>query len=123
MSFSEGPLACPYPWWYEVCLIKRSERIVRRTFPTTGIRPHATGAVQRAALYASLPETVGRWGCVEGKRWREIEGERSSWGRGVARSLGRVSWRIWSAGRHVNLRFRWYGAVVVVVRRHTLSKF
>jgi len=72
--------------------------MVRRTFPTTGTRPHATGAVQRAALYASLPETVGRWGCVEGKRWREIEGERISWGSGEARRLGRVECRIWRAG-------------------------
>jgi len=59
---------------------------------------------------------------VEVKRWREIEGERISWGRGEARRLGRVECRIWSAGillvlGHMQMMSWW-----VDVMRHTLSK-
>ena len=38
----------------------RSDRMVSLTLPTSGMRPQATGAVHSAAMYAILPETVGR---------------------------------------------------------------
>jgi hypothetical protein len=63
------------------------------TLPKNGSRPHATGDVQSAAVYAIRPVTDGRCGCVEGKRRRVICGERISWGRGVARRVGSRSWR------------------------------
>lgn len=72
----------------------RSDRILSFTLPTTGTRPHATGAVHSAAVYASFPLTVGRWGCVEGNRWRLMCGERMSDGSGELRRFGRRSWRI-----------------------------
>jgi hypothetical protein len=78
----------------ELDLIIRSERISNLTFPTRGIRPHAIGEVHSAAEYATRPETVGRWGCVEGKRWRVICGERISCGRGDCSKVGMRSWRM-----------------------------
>lgn len=56
----------------------RSDKIFSLQSPTTGTRPHATGAVHKAAVYASLPLTVGRLGCVEGNSSRLICGERIS---------------------------------------------
>jgi hypothetical protein len=38
--------------------------------------------------------TAGRWVWVEGKRWREILGERMSGGRGWARMFGRRGERV-----------------------------
>lgn len=40
--------------------VMRSARISRRTLPMMGTRFQAMGDVQRAALYATRPETVGR---------------------------------------------------------------
>lgn len=82
-------------------LIIRSDNILSFTLPTTGTRPHATGAVHNAAVYAILPLTVGRCGCVEGKRWRLMCGERISCGSGDIRSVGRLSWRIRIASNNV----------------------
>ena len=72
----------------------RSDKIVSFTLPTSGMRPQATGAVHNAATYAILPETVGRCGWVEGKRWRVMRGESVSEGSGVCRSVGRLSWSV-----------------------------
>lgn len=56
-----------------------------------GTRFHAIGDVHRAAMYATRPDTVGRYGCVEGKRWREMLGDRISCGKGDCRRVGRRS--------------------------------
>ena len=72
----------------------RSDNILSFTLPTTGTLPHATGAVHNAAVYAILPLTVGRCGCVEGNRWRLIWGERMSCGSGDTNSVGRRSCKI-----------------------------
>jgi hypothetical protein len=72
----------------------RSESILSFTLPTTGTRPHATGAVHRAAVYAIFPRTVGRCGCVEGNKWRLMCGERMSCGRGDTSNVGKLSCRI-----------------------------
>ena len=71
----------------------RSERMSRVTLPTSGTRPQVMGEVQRAAWLATRPEALGRCGCVEGKRWRVICGERISGGRGEASRVGRRDWR------------------------------
>ncbi len=42
-------------------------------------------------MYATLPETAGRYGCVEGKRWSEMLGDRISCGKGDCRRVGRCS--------------------------------
>jgi hypothetical protein len=79
-----------------------------RTLPMMGTRFQAMGDVQRAALYATRPETVGRCGCVEGNRWRQMLGARRSWGRGWRRRVGSRSWRTLRAvpGQHyMVLRF------------------
>lgn len=75
-------------------LIIRSDKMMSLTLPRTGTRPHATGLVHSAAVYAILPVTVGRCGCVEGKSLSVIWGERISCGRGEMRREGRRSWRI-----------------------------
>ena len=72
----------------------RSDSISRRTLPTMGTRFQAIGEVQSAAMYATLPETVGRYGCVEGKRWSEMLGDKISCGKGDCRRVGRRSWRM-----------------------------
>lgn len=91
MSFS-SLFACDdvLPPWRTM----RSDKIVSFTLPTRGMRPQATGAVQSAATYAIRPDTVGRCGWVEGKRWRLMRGESVSDGSGVCRSVGRFSWSI-----------------------------
>ncbi len=71
-----------------------SERMWSLTLPTRGTQPHATGAVQRAARYGTLPFTAGRWGWVDGKRWREMLGERIVDGRGWVRIFGRRGERV-----------------------------
>lgn len=80
----------------------RSERMISFTFPRTGTRPHATGEVHSAAVYAILPVTVGRCGCVEGNNCSVMCGERISCGRGFVRSEGRRSWRMRIAKRSHN---------------------
>ena len=50
----------------------RSDIISSFTLPTIGMRFHAMGDVHSAAVYATRPETVGRCGCVVGKRWRDM---------------------------------------------------
>jgi hypothetical protein len=69
----------------------RSDRIVSFTLPTRGTLPQATGAVHKAATYAIRPVTVGRCGCVDGKRWRLILGDRMSEGSGDCRRVGKLS--------------------------------
>jgi hypothetical protein len=66
-----------------------SERIWSLTLPTRGTQPQATGAVHRAARYGTLPFTAGRWGCVDGKRCREMVGARMFGGSGWVRMCGR----------------------------------
>jgi hypothetical protein len=62
--------------------------------PTSGTEPQATGAVKRAARYATRPRTTGRCGCVEGKRCRVTLGERRVCGSGWDRMFGRRGERI-----------------------------
>jgi hypothetical protein len=69
----------------------RSDRMLNSTLPISGTLPHATGAVQRAATYAIRPETVGRCGCVDGKRCRLICGDKTSDGSGSFNSVGSLS--------------------------------
>lgn len=66
--------------------------------PTSGTRFQAMGDDHSAAVYATRPETVGRCGCVEGKRCRVMEGERIFCGGGDCRSVGRCAWRMRRAG-------------------------
>ena len=80
-------------------LTMRSDRILSFTFPMTGTLPHATGAVHSAAVYAILPPTVGRWGCVDGERWRLMCGERMSCGSGDTKRVGSRSWRTLMAAK------------------------
>ena len=69
-------------------LTMRSERISSFTLPMMGTRFQAMGEVHSAAMYATLPETTGRYGCVEGNRWSEMFGDRISCGRGDCRRVG-----------------------------------
>jgi hypothetical protein len=78
----------------------RSDIMVNLTLPTSGILPQATGAVHSAAIYAILPDTEGKCGCVEGNKTRLMRGERTSEGRGVCNSVGRCSWRVLIAMSH-----------------------
>lgn len=57
--------------------------------PRIGRLLQATGTVQSAARYKTLPLTLGRCGCVEGKRCSVICGESSSLGSGLIRMVGR----------------------------------
>lgn len=67
----------------------RSLRICSFTFPTSGTLLHATGTVHSAARYRVRPLTVGRCGCVEGKRWRLTVGARISGGSVLYSMVGR----------------------------------
>ena len=62
-----------------------------------GTLPQATGDVQSAAWYATLPEAAGRWGWVDGKRCSEMCGDKISCGSGEASSDGRRFWSVLKA--------------------------